>query len=72
VPVSLVVTAADRLVPARRQVKLARSIPSAVVHVVDGDHLACGTEPNRFAPTLVGACTLVAKRARRHRRRQAG
>jgi 3-oxoadipate enol-lactonase len=69
VPVSVVVTAADRLVPARRQIKLARAIPSAVVHVVEGDHLACGTEPDRFARTLVEACTLVARRAAQHRGR---
>ena len=63
VPVSVVVTAADRLVPVRRQVKLARAIPSAVVHVVEGNHLACGTEPDRFAETLVEACSLVRRRA---------
>lgn len=63
VPVSVVVTAADHLVPVRRQVKMARAIPSAVVHVVDGNHLACGTEPDRFAATLLEACSLVARRA---------
>jgi len=62
------VTAEDRLVPARRQVKLARSIPSAVLHVVDGTHLAAGTEPERFAAALVEACQLVARRAAEHPR----
>ena len=66
VPVSVVVTAEDRLVPARRQVKLARAIPSAVLHVVDGTHLAAGTEPERFADTLVEACALTARRAAEH------
>jgi len=68
VPVSVVVTAEDRLVPARRQVKLARSIPSAVLHVVDGTHLAAGTDPERFAAALVEACQLVARRAAEHPR----
>jgi pimeloyl-ACP methyl ester carboxylesterase len=63
VPVSVVVTADDKLVPVRRQVKLAESIPSAVLHVVDGSHLTAGTEPERFATALVDACQLVARRA---------
>jgi 3-oxoadipate enol-lactonase len=69
VPVSVVVTSQDRLVPARRQVKLADSIPSAVVHVVNGTHLAAGTDPDVFAGTVVDACRLVASRAARTRRR---
>jgi len=59
-------------VPVHRQVKLARSIPSAVLHVVDGNHLACGTEPECFAETLVEACSLVARRATEHPRAAAG
>jgi hypothetical protein len=65
VPVSVVVTANDKLVPTRRQVKLARAIPSAVIHVMDGTHMCCGTEPDTFAETLVEACQLVARRAQR-------
>jgi pimeloyl-ACP methyl ester carboxylesterase len=63
VPVAVVVTSQDRLVPPRRQVKLADAIPSAVIHVVDGTHLAAGTEPDLFAGTLVDACRLVVRRA---------
>jgi pimeloyl-ACP methyl ester carboxylesterase len=63
VPVSVVVTATDRLVPSRRQVKLAHSIPSAVMHVVDGAHMSCGSDPEPFARTLLEACQLVAQRA---------
>jgi pimeloyl-ACP methyl ester carboxylesterase len=63
VPVSVVVTSQDKLVPPRRQVKLADAIPSAVIHVVDGTHLAAGTEPDLFASTLVDASRLVARRA---------
>jgi pimeloyl-ACP methyl ester carboxylesterase len=70
VPVSVVVTADDRLVPARRQVKLAGEIPSAVIHVVDGTHMVAGNDPQRFAETLVEACELVARRSGRHPRRR--
>ena len=66
VPVSVIVTSRDRLVPPRRQVKLASSIPTAVIHVVDGTHLAAGTDPDGFAESLVDACLLVSRRAARH------
>jgi 3-oxoadipate enol-lactonase len=71
VPVSVVVTAEDELVPTRRQLKLARAIPSAVLHVVEGSHMAAGNEPERFATALVEACELVARRAADHPRFQA-
>lgn len=65
VPVSVLVMTADGLVPTRRQVKLARAIPTAVMHVVDGDHLACMNAPDGFAAALVEACDLVVRRANR-------
>jgi pimeloyl-ACP methyl ester carboxylesterase len=68
VPVSVVVTSQDRLVPPRRQVKLAEAIPSAVIHVMDGTHLAAGTEPDAFGHTVLDACQLVAHRAAKRRR----
>jgi pimeloyl-ACP methyl ester carboxylesterase len=68
VPVSVVVTSRDKLVPPRRQVKLAEAIPSAVMHVVDGTHLAAGTDPDEFASTVVDACQLVGRRAAKRRR----
>jgi 3-oxoadipate enol-lactonase len=71
VPVSVVVTSQDRLVPPRRQVKLASSIPTAVMHVVDGTHLAAGTDPDQFADAMVDACRLVARRAAKRRRPRA-
>ncbi|HEY3701148.1 MAG TPA: hypothetical protein VGL32_02720, partial [Acidimicrobiales bacterium] len=71
VPVSVVVTSQDRLVPPRRQVKLASSIPTAVMHVVDGTHLAAGTDPDQFADAMVDACRLVATRAAKRRRPRA-
>jgi pimeloyl-ACP methyl ester carboxylesterase len=70
VPVSVVVTDHDRLVPARRQVRLAQEIPSAVIHVVEGTHLVAGNDPERFAESVVEACTLVHARSRKARRRR--
>ena len=63
VPVGVVATTQDELVPLRRQLKLARSIPSAVLHPVDGDHMVVGRSPGSFVPALVEACGEVARRA---------
>jgi len=68
VPVSVVVTTRDWLVPVRRQVKLARSIPSAVVFPIDGDHLVCANQPEPFGRVVADACRLVDRRTRQHRR----
>jgi 3-oxoadipate enol-lactonase len=65
VPAAVLVTAEDRLVPVHRQAKLALSIPSAVVHVVEGSHLACAASPDAFACTLLEACLQVDHRASR-------
>jgi len=61
VPVAVVVTTQDELVPALRQRKLAASIPGAEVFEVEGDHDACVRSAD-FAPTLVRACLSVARR----------
>ncbi len=68
VPVSVVVTSADRLVPVHRQAKLAMAIPTAVVHVVEGPHRAPSSAPERFAETLLEASLQVERRAARGRR----
>jgi pimeloyl-ACP methyl ester carboxylesterase len=65
VPVSVVVTDRDKVVPVNRQVKLAMSIPTAVMHVVSGDHLACNKEADCFAASLLEASELVLRRANR-------
>jgi pimeloyl-ACP methyl ester carboxylesterase len=65
VPVAVVATARDELVPLRRQLKLARSIPSAVLHPVDGDHMVVARAPGSFVPALVEACDEVVDRAAR-------
>jgi pimeloyl-ACP methyl ester carboxylesterase len=59
VPTAVLVMTRDRLVPTRRQYKLARSIPGARVFDVDGDHLACVRAPERFVPALRRACDWV-------------
>ena len=63
VPTAIVVTERDGVVPPHRQRSLAASIPGATVHRADADHASCVTEPERFVPVLVDACTSVAVRA---------
>jgi len=65
IPVSVVVTERDRVVPVARQVKLASSIPTAVLHVVDGNHLAAGNASELFSESLLEAAHLVLRRARK-------
>jgi len=59
VPAAVVVTARDRIVPVTRQLRLARAIPGASVHEVDGDHAVCLTRPQPFAQALLQACWAV-------------
>lgn len=58
VPTAVVVTRRDVLVPPWRQRELARAVPGASVHEVDGDHGAF-LAPDRFVPVLVEACRVV-------------
>jgi 3-oxoadipate enol-lactonase len=62
VPTAVVVTARDRIVPASRQMKLARAIPGASVHEVDADHAVCVTAPQLFTQALLQACWSVEAR----------
>ncbi len=59
VPAAVVVTTRDRIVPASRQLELARAIPRASVHQVDAGHGACLTAPQLYAPALLSACLSV-------------
>jgi len=59
IPAAVVVTARDRMVPASRQLKLARAIPGASVHEIDADHAVCITGPQAFTPVLLQACWSV-------------
>ena len=66
-PTAVVVTTRDRIVPASRQMKLARAIPGASVHEIAADHAVCTTAPQVFTPVLLEACWSVAAR---HARQQ--
>ena len=59
VPTAVVVTARDRIVPASRQLRLARAIPGASVHQVGAGHGMCVNAPQLFARTLAEACSGV-------------
>ena len=59
VPVAVVVTARDRIVPVSRQLRLARAIPGASVHEVDADHAVCVARPQLFTQALLQACWSV-------------
>ena len=61
VPTAVVVTRQDRLIPAWRQLELARSLPGATVHLVDGNHFAF-SQFAVFVPVLLEACHSVARR----------
>ena len=59
VPTAVVVTTRDRIVPASRQMKLARAIPGASVHEIDADHAvmhhrAAGVHSGTARGLLVG------------------
>ena len=64
VPTAVVVTNRDRVVPARRQLALARSVPGATVHDIDAGHAACVLEADVFVPALAQAVATVTARVR--------
>jgi pimeloyl-ACP methyl ester carboxylesterase len=64
VPTAVVVTTRDFIVPASRQLKLARAIPGASVHELDADHGVCVNAPQLFARALLEACCSVTCRDR--------
>lgn len=64
VPTAVVLTRRDRLVPPARQSRTARAIPGATIHDVDGDHVVCADDPDRFVPVLGRAIDDVVGRAR--------
>lgn len=63
VPTAVVVTTRDQVVGPSRQRALAGAIPGAHLLEVDGDHGCCVTDPDRFVPALLAACTDVTSRA---------
>lgn len=63
VPVSIVATTLDRVVPLRRQARLMEMIPDAHVFRVDGHHDAAVADSDRFVPALLRAVESVLRRA---------
>ena len=59
VPTAVVVTEHDGLVPPRRQLRLAESIPGARAVPVEGDHSVSVTDPGAFVPALQTALATV-------------
>lgn len=66
VPTAVVITTHDRTVPARRQLRLAESIPGASIYRVAAAHNACFSAADRWIPAVVEACTVVATLSDRH------
>jgi 3-oxoadipate enol-lactonase len=64
VPTAVVTVMQDDLVPAERQLALARSIPDATVFPVQGNHVVCVAKPAQFTPVLLDAVGSVADRIR--------
>ncbi|HET9691797.1 MAG TPA: alpha/beta hydrolase [Acidimicrobiales bacterium] len=67
VPVAVIATEDDQLVPLRRQLKLAHHIPSAVLHPVKGDHFAVTRQAQEFVDALLESCAEVTRRHARWR-----
>jgi pimeloyl-ACP methyl ester carboxylesterase len=67
VPTSVIVHTRDQLVPARRQRKLAASIPGAEMYLIEGDHFAIARDPKRYASVLLEATDSVVLRAQARR-----
>ena len=65
IPTAIVVTRQDRIIPAWRQLELARALPGATVHEVNANHFAF-SRLDIFVPVLLEACHSVARRAADH------
>ena len=64
VPTAVIVTTRDKVIPAQRQIALARRIPGATIHDIPAGHAAVVLEAETFVPALVEACATVNARAR--------
>ena len=62
VPVSVVVTARDKAIPARRQRRLAAAIPGASVHDAPGGHASVVLDHDRWLPVFLDALADVTGR----------
>lgn len=59
VPVSVLITTKDTIVPTARQYRLAQAIPHARVMTIEGDHAVCIRDPALFSAKLLEACLAV-------------
>ena len=62
VPTAVVVTCEDKVIPAQRQLALARRIPGATIHDIEAGHAACVLQSETFVPALVEAAATVQAR----------
>jgi 3-oxoadipate enol-lactonase len=62
-PTAVVVPTHDSMIPATRQIALARSIRGATLHPLRAEHTVAGTQPERFVPVLLDAISSVTSRA---------
>jgi 3-oxoadipate enol-lactonase len=62
VPTAVLITRHDRVVPPRRQWKLANAVPGSTVFEIDGGHDVFLTSPGRFGTALDAACSTVCGR----------
>ena len=68
VPTAVVVTRHDKVLPPDTQIALARRIPGATIHDIEGGHAACVLQAESFVPALVEAVgTVNARRGDRFR-----
>lgn len=65
VPVSVVLTEKDQMVPPENQRAMADKIRGAATYNIPGDHSVCVTRPDLFVPALAKACQSVVDRARK-------
>jgi len=70
VPTAVIVTTNDRVIPAQRQIDLARRIPGATIHDIPAGHASVVLQAEIFVPALVEACATVNARARDIARQQ--
>lgn len=63
IPSAVIVTMQDRTVPARRQLRLADSLPNAAVHRVAAGHDACIAAAQQWVPLLLTSLLDVEKRS---------
>ena len=68
VPVSVLITTRDSVVPPGRQMKLADAIPHATVVTIEGDHGVFVEAPRLFTEKILEACQAVNAARRRQPR----